>query len=110
MELRFGKYKGQTPDQIASTDKGKGWIRWYLDTPMNEQYLSQEKETRNQLEIALKTQDWSGEAKEQIKEPKIVIPQDNTFEIEVLHRFDKIDAAITKLTLRLDNPKDSDEL
>lgn len=33
MELKFGKYKGHTIEEVAQDEQGRGWLSWYLQQP-----------------------------------------------------------------------------
>lgn len=53
--LKFGKYKGQEPRDVARTKEGRGWLAWWLAQPQDPKYaasnLSLIKEAREALAL-----------------------------------------------------------
>ena len=39
-EVKFGKFKGKTWEELLGFEAGQSWIRWYCDTPSEGKYAN----------------------------------------------------------------------
>lgn len=52
MEITFGKYKGKTVKEIMQTERGKGWLSWYISNAKSDttsQYYEKNLKTANAI-------------------------------------------------------------
>ena len=58
MKFKFGKWKGQTLQAVASVENGKQYLRWYCSQPpMNAKYAEVDKATKESIMAYLKVAD-----------------------------------------------------
>jgi hypothetical protein len=51
--FKFGKYNGQTVEEVLETERGRSWIRWYCDQPCNNPKYAEADKKQKQSLLAL---------------------------------------------------------
>lgn len=48
-QFNFGKYKGQTLQQVLSTTEGTGWLKWLVSQPPTNPKFAKVNNARNEV-------------------------------------------------------------
>ena len=64
MEFHFGKFKGQTLEEVASQEEGRRWLDWLVSQPTDGKYAAQNRKRNEEIIAYLQ-----GESKPVTKTP-----------------------------------------
>lgn len=100
-EFRFGKYKGQTLEQVASIGAGKSWLEWLCNQPATDPKFANANKKRNaEIMAYLNGADGSDlpDKSEEVMQTVTVLAKLNAIEnkLDILLLGGKADAVSTK--------------